>query len=84
MKKTGSMLVRVDGALRTGVSAKDVVLAIIGRIGTAGGTGYSIEFGGDAIGGDAGDRGRHNAFDDVGAGHVPLEGADQRPAHART
>jgi len=43
------MLVRVDGELQTGVTAKDIVLAIIGKIGTAGGTGYTIEFGGDAI-----------------------------------
>ena len=44
-----NMLVRVDGQLPTGVTAKDIVLAIIGRIGTAGGTGYTIEFGGEAI-----------------------------------
>ena len=43
------MLVRVEGTLAAGVSAKDVVLAIIGRIGTAGGTGYAIEFGGSTI-----------------------------------
>jgi 3-isopropylmalate/(R)-2-methylmalate dehydratase large subunit len=49
MRKTKSMLVRVDGSLSPGVSAKDVVLAIIGRIGTAGGTGYSIEFAGSTI-----------------------------------
>jgi 3-isopropylmalate/(R)-2-methylmalate dehydratase large subunit len=49
MKKSKSMLVRVDGALRPGVTAKDVVLAIIGRIGTAGGTGYAIEFAGSVI-----------------------------------
>ncbi len=49
MKKTGSLLVRVNGKLAAGVSAKDLVLAVIGRIGTAGGTGYSIEFGGDAL-----------------------------------
>jgi len=49
LRKTRTLLVRVDGALAPGVSAKDVVLAIIGRIGTAGGTGYSIEFGGPAI-----------------------------------
>ncbi|SMC22312.1 3-isopropylmalate/(R)-2-methylmalate dehydratase large subunit [Andreprevotia lacus DSM 23236] len=48
-KKSKSMLVRVDGQLGRGVTAKDVALAIIGRIGTAGGTGYAIEFGGDAI-----------------------------------
>lgn len=44
-----SMLVRVDGALRRGVTAKDLVLAIIGRLGTAGATGYAIEFAGEAI-----------------------------------
>jgi 3-isopropylmalate/(R)-2-methylmalate dehydratase large subunit len=43
------MLVRVEGALPRGVGAKDIVLAIIGRIGTAGGTGYTIEFAGSAI-----------------------------------
>jgi 3-isopropylmalate/(R)-2-methylmalate dehydratase large subunit len=48
-KKSRAMLVRVDGRIRPGVTAKDIVLAIIGRIGTAGGTGYAIEFGGDAI-----------------------------------
>ncbi|GAA5523737.1 3-isopropylmalate dehydratase large subunit [Microbulbifer aestuariivivens] len=48
-KKMKSMLVRVDGELGAGVTAKDVVLAIIGKIGTAGGTGYAIEFGGSAI-----------------------------------
>lgn len=48
-KKTRNMLVRVDGKLGRGVTAKDVVLAIIGKIGTAGGTGYAIEFGGDVI-----------------------------------
>jgi 3-isopropylmalate/(R)-2-methylmalate dehydratase large subunit len=44
-----NLLVRVDGQLSRGVTAKDIVLAIIGRIGTAGGTGYTIEFGGSAI-----------------------------------
>ena len=48
-KKSKSMLVSVDGAVGPGVTAKDIVLAIIGEIGTAGGTGYAIEFGGDAI-----------------------------------
>jgi 3-isopropylmalate/(R)-2-methylmalate dehydratase large subunit len=45
-KKSKTMLVRVDGKVGAGVTAKDVVLAMIGRIGTAGGTGYAIEFGG--------------------------------------
>ncbi|MFT2098630.1 3-isopropylmalate dehydratase large subunit [Marinomonas sp. 2405UD66-6] len=48
-KKSRNMLVRVDGELSPWVSAKDVVLAIIGAIGTAGGTGYAIEFGGTGI-----------------------------------
>ncbi|QBI00333.1 3-isopropylmalate dehydratase large subunit [Pseudoduganella albidiflava] len=48
-KKSKSMLVQVDGDLLPGVTAKDIVLAIIGKIGTAGGTGYAIEFGGSAI-----------------------------------
>ena len=48
-KKNKNMLVRVDGELSDYVSAKDVVLAIIGKIGTAGGTGYAIEFGGTGI-----------------------------------
>ena len=49
MKKAKSMLIRVDGRLPPGVTAKDLVLAIIGRIGTAGGTGHAIEFGGEAM-----------------------------------
>jgi 3-isopropylmalate/(R)-2-methylmalate dehydratase large subunit len=48
-KKSKSMLIRADGRLPRGVTAKDLVLAIIGRIGTAGGTGHAIEFGGDAV-----------------------------------
>ncbi len=48
-KKAKNLLVKVEGALGRGVTAKDVVLAIIGRIGTAGGTGYTIEFAGSAI-----------------------------------
>ena len=48
-RKMKNMLVRVNGQLKQGVTAKDVVLAIIGKIGTAGGTGYTIEYGGDAI-----------------------------------
>jgi 3-isopropylmalate/(R)-2-methylmalate dehydratase large subunit len=49
MKKAKTMLVRVDGRLGAGVTAKDLVLAVIGRIGTAGGTGHAIEFAGSAI-----------------------------------
>jgi 3-isopropylmalate/(R)-2-methylmalate dehydratase large subunit len=48
-KKSKNMLVSVDGQVKEGITAKDIVLAIIGEIGTAGGTGYAIEFGGDAI-----------------------------------
>ncbi|HMO49106.1 MAG TPA: 3-isopropylmalate dehydratase large subunit [Rubrivivax sp.] len=48
-KKAKNMLVKVEGTLARGLTAKDIVLAIIGRIGTAGGTGYTIEFGGSAI-----------------------------------
>lgn len=48
-KKSKNMLVSVDGEVGAGVTAKDIVLAVIGKIGTAGGTGYAIEFGGDAI-----------------------------------
>ena len=48
-KKAKNLLIRVDGVLPKGCGAKDIVLAIIGKIGTAGGTGYTIEFGGSAI-----------------------------------
>ncbi len=48
-KKSKTLLVRVDGRLGPGVTAKDLVLAVIGRIGTAGGTGYAIEFAGEAV-----------------------------------
>ena len=48
-KKAKNLLVKVEGQLPKGVGAKDIVLAIIGRIGTAGGTGYTIEFAGSAI-----------------------------------
>ena len=48
-KKAKNMLVKVEGTLTKGLTAKDIVLAIIGKIGTAGGTGYTIEFGGSAI-----------------------------------
>jgi len=49
MKKSKNMLVKVDGKLPLGCSAKDIVLAIIGKIGTAGATGHTIEFAGEAI-----------------------------------
>jgi 3-isopropylmalate/(R)-2-methylmalate dehydratase large subunit len=48
-KKAKNMLIKVEGKLARGVTAKDIVLAIIGRIGTAGGTGFTIEFAGSAI-----------------------------------
>ena len=48
-RKAKNMLVKVEGALPRGCTAKDIVLAVIGHIGTAGGTGYTIEFGGSTI-----------------------------------
>ncbi len=48
-KKSKAMLIKVEGQLGAGVTAKDVALAIIGKIGTAGGTGYCVEFAGSAI-----------------------------------
>ncbi|MBN8440852.1 MAG: 3-isopropylmalate dehydratase large subunit [Thauera sp.] len=48
-KKSKTLLIKVEGQLGRGVTAKDIVLAIIGKIGTAGGTGYAMEFGGSAI-----------------------------------
>jgi 3-isopropylmalate/(R)-2-methylmalate dehydratase large subunit len=48
-KKMKNMLIRVDGTLGRGVTAKDIALAIIGKVGTAGGTGHAVEFGGSAI-----------------------------------
>ncbi len=49
MKKSRSMRIRVRGHVAPGITAKDIVLNIIGHIGTAGGTGYTIEFAGEAI-----------------------------------
>ncbi|MCR4299627.1 MAG: 3-isopropylmalate dehydratase large subunit [Gallionella sp.] len=49
MKKSRAMQVVVEGALGKGVTAKDIALAVIGKIGTAGGTGYAIEFAGSTI-----------------------------------
>lgn len=49
MKKSKSMLVKVNGKLPFGCTAKDLILYVIGQIGTAGGTGYAIEFAGEAI-----------------------------------
>lgn len=48
-QKMKNMLVRVDGKLGVGVTPKDLVLAVIGKIGTAGGSGYAIEFGGEVL-----------------------------------
>jgi 3-isopropylmalate/(R)-2-methylmalate dehydratase large subunit len=48
-KKSGNLLIAVEGRLQAGVTAKDIALAVIGQIGTAGGTGYTIEFAGEAI-----------------------------------
>ena len=48
-RKSKSLLIRIDGKVGLGVTAKDIVLAVIGKIGTAGGTGYAIEFAGSAI-----------------------------------
>jgi 3-isopropylmalate/(R)-2-methylmalate dehydratase large subunit len=48
-KKMKNMLIEVNGALGRGVTAKDVALAVIGKISTAGGTGYAVEFGGSAV-----------------------------------
>lgn len=48
-KKAKNMLIKVNGVLPKGCTGKDIVLAIIGKIGTAGGTGHTIEFAGDAI-----------------------------------
>jgi 3-isopropylmalate/(R)-2-methylmalate dehydratase large subunit len=48
-KKAKNLLIKVEGKVTPGVTAKDIVLAIIGKIGTAGGTGYTIEFAGSAI-----------------------------------
>ena len=49
LRKAKSMLIRAEGRLARGVTAKDLVLSIIGRIGTAGGSGHAIEFAGSAI-----------------------------------
>ncbi|PIV91655.1 MAG: 3-isopropylmalate dehydratase large subunit, partial [Gallionellales bacterium CG17_big_fil_post_rev_8_21_14_2_50_54_146] len=48
-KKSRAMLVNVEGVLGKGVTAKDIALAVIGQIGTAGGTGYAIEFAGSTV-----------------------------------
>ena len=48
-RKAKNMRITVDGQLPTGVTAKDIILAIIGEIGTAGGTGHVIEYAGEAI-----------------------------------
>ncbi|SFC44979.1 3-isopropylmalate/(R)-2-methylmalate dehydratase large subunit [Marinospirillum celere] len=48
-RKMKNLLIQVDGELQPGVTAKDIILAVIGEIGTAGGTGYAMEFAGSAI-----------------------------------
>ena len=48
-KKASNMLISVEGTLQQGVTAKDIILYVIGQIGTSGGTGCTIEFGGTAI-----------------------------------
>jgi 3-isopropylmalate/(R)-2-methylmalate dehydratase large subunit len=48
-KKAKNMLIQVDGKIPAGVTAKDIILAVIGEIGTAGGTGYVMEYAGEAI-----------------------------------
>lgn len=48
-KKSKTMLIKVNGSLKPGVTPKDVTMAIIGKIGTAGGTGYVVEYAGQAI-----------------------------------
>jgi len=47
--KSGTMLVRISGSLTSGVTAKDIILAVIGKMGIAGGTGHAIEYAGEAI-----------------------------------
>jgi 3-isopropylmalate/(R)-2-methylmalate dehydratase large subunit len=49
MKKSSSLQIRVEGEPGRGITAKDIVLAIIGKIGTAGGTGYAVEYAGSAV-----------------------------------
>lgn len=49
IKKQKNLLIRIEGMLPVGCTAKDMVMHVIGKIGTAGGTGYAIEFGGDAV-----------------------------------
>jgi len=49
-RRSKNMLVRIDGRMPAGVTAKDLILAVIGRTGTAGGTGHVIEYAGEAIG----------------------------------
>ena len=48
-KKSKTFLIKINGRLKHGISAKDVILSVIGQIGTAAGTGYAIEFGGSVI-----------------------------------
>ncbi len=94
MKKLANMRVTVNGELPSGVTAKDVILAIIGKIGTAGGAGYAIEYGGDVIRNfsmeqrmtvcnmtiEAGARAGMVAFDDTTAAY--LQGRPHAPSGA--
>jgi 3-isopropylmalate/(R)-2-methylmalate dehydratase large subunit len=84
MKKAKNLLIKVEGTVGAGVTAKDIVLAVIGKIGTAGGTGCAIEFAGSAIRGlsmegrmtlcnmaiEAGARAGMVAFDEVTQAYV--------------
>lgn len=79
-KKMKNMLVSVEGKLPFGVTAKDIVLAVIGKIGTAGGNGHAIEFAGSAIR-DLSVEGRMticNMSIEAGA-RVGLVAADEKP-----
>ena len=69
-KPAKNMRITVDGALPTGVTAKDLILAIIGKIGTAGGTGHVIEYAGQAIRGSVHGR-PHDGLQHVDRGRCP-------------
>ena len=72
-----NMLIEVNGSLGAGVSPKDVILAIIGKIGTAGGTGHVIEYAGSTFRDDVDGR-PHD-----GLQHVDRGGRPRRPGRAR-
>lgn len=94
MKKLANMRVTVDGELPPGITAKDVILAIIAKIGTSGGAGYAIEYSGDVIRNfsmeqrmtvcnmtiEAGARAGMVAFDDTTAAY--LKGRPHAPSGA--